>query len=369
MADRNPLLTAGGAVARSIETAPRDGTMVRLLVSFTEHATEDSPDPSWTIGANNFDHDGEDRWLFAGWCWTHDHFTQGQGTPVGWLPMLDTAPPAAQMQQGRADLVPGVMRCAKCAFQLVRTNLYVATGTVGAGDSKTEPCPNGCGPLWPVTWKMWAEEGWAQAERYFEALCAPHPAAGDKVREGMGQRISAYLCGLAENGVVTLDPFDSNNIDAIVEAALAKPQEAGSARPGLQAVECGGCAPPVIATGVPVAESRTFSVRMAKATQQDIDAAFELSSILDALDRGYYPSRETDEDPPTYFDSDDRDHLQYLHERLTDIASRGSLFRVVGGLSTLLAPENAIVDPDDDCIALHPRFSAHAASNPEAGHG
>lgn len=65
----------------------------------------------------------------------------------------------------RSDLVPGIVRCAKCAFQLHRTNLYLQSGTVGAGDSKTEPCPNGCGPLWPVTWETWAREGWAEAER------------------------------------------------------------------------------------------------------------------------------------------------------------------------------------------------------------
>ncbi|HEL4199725.1 TPA: hypothetical protein UM365_000539 [Stenotrophomonas maltophilia] len=68
-------------------------------------------------------------------------------------------------QDQRSDLVPGVVRCAKCAFQLHRTNLYLQSGTVGAGDSKTEPCPNGCGPLWPVTWETWAREGWAEAER------------------------------------------------------------------------------------------------------------------------------------------------------------------------------------------------------------
>lgn len=66
------------------------------------------------------------------------------------------------------NLVPGVMRCAKCEFQLVRTNLYVNSGTTGPGDSKTEPCPNGCGPLWPVTWKQWAEEAQKTAERFFE---------------------------------------------------------------------------------------------------------------------------------------------------------------------------------------------------------
>lgn len=73
---------------RPMETAPRDSTMLRLLVEFSEHATEDSPDPSPTIGFNSFDDNGEEDWKFAGWCWCHDHFTQGEGTPVGWLPML-----------------------------------------------------------------------------------------------------------------------------------------------------------------------------------------------------------------------------------------------------------------------------------------
>lgn len=60
---------------------------------------------------------------------------------------------------------PGVMRCAKCSFRLIRNVLYVASGTVGAGTSETEPCPNGCGPLWPVTWKdecKASDECWEQ---------------------------------------------------------------------------------------------------------------------------------------------------------------------------------------------------------------
>ncbi len=77
--------------ARPIDTAPRDGTMVRLLVQFEENATEDTAEPAWTIGACNNDNVGEDErigWQFAGWCWAHDHFTEGKGTPVGWLPLV-----------------------------------------------------------------------------------------------------------------------------------------------------------------------------------------------------------------------------------------------------------------------------------------
>ena len=85
----------------------------------------------------------------------------------------------------RSDLVPGIVRCAKCQFQLARSNLNMHSGTVTAGDSKTEPCPNGCGPLWPVTWETWAREGWAEAERLHlenAALSAqPSPGGQDAV--------------------------------------------------------------------------------------------------------------------------------------------------------------------------------------------
>lgn len=64
--------------------------------------------------------------------------------------------------------VPGQMHCARCNFQLTRTVLYMGNGAVGAGDSKTEPCPNGCGPLWPVTWEQAAREAWATCETLFE---------------------------------------------------------------------------------------------------------------------------------------------------------------------------------------------------------
>lgn len=65
-----------------------------------------------------------------------------------------------QDSRAAANFVPGVMHCAKCSFRLVRQNLYMQSGTIGPGDNKTEPCPNGCGPLWPVTWEQEARECW-----------------------------------------------------------------------------------------------------------------------------------------------------------------------------------------------------------------
>lgn len=89
-----------GLAPRPMDSAPADGTMVRLLVQFEDHATEDTEGPAWTIGACNDDNVGDDErvgWQFAGWCWDHDHFTEGKGTPVGWLPLIDTSPKGVTM--------------------------------------------------------------------------------------------------------------------------------------------------------------------------------------------------------------------------------------------------------------------------------
>ncbi|MFI8608527.1 hypothetical protein ACIGFL_09405 [Pseudomonas sp. NPDC077649] len=70
--------------------------------------------------------------------------------------VADHAERARQLQQGH--YIPGQMHCAKCKFQLTKRVICMGSGTIGAGDNKTEPCPNGCGPLWPVTWKQADQE-------------------------------------------------------------------------------------------------------------------------------------------------------------------------------------------------------------------
>lgn len=82
--------------ARPMEAAPRDGRILRLLVDYSgedaRHPLDDASE-AWTIGSNSFDNDGVDEWQFAGWCWSHDHFTEGRGRVIGWLPFHgDEAP-------------------------------------------------------------------------------------------------------------------------------------------------------------------------------------------------------------------------------------------------------------------------------------
>lgn len=73
---------------RPIDTAPKDGRLLRLFVHYeTDDWTPlEDADKAWTIGFNALDATGEDEWKMAGWCWEHDHFTEGKGEPIGWLP-------------------------------------------------------------------------------------------------------------------------------------------------------------------------------------------------------------------------------------------------------------------------------------------
>jgi len=99
--DETQLADATAITPLPMSTAPRDGTVVRLLVQFEEHLIEDTDEPAWTIGVCNDDLTPEDErtgWQVAGWCWEHDHFTDGKGTPVGWLPMLDS-PKGARLNE------------------------------------------------------------------------------------------------------------------------------------------------------------------------------------------------------------------------------------------------------------------------------
>jgi hypothetical protein len=74
-----------------METWDKRDEAVLLLVDYTdgEHALDDAT-IAITIGHNNDHNVGEGEgqgWQFAGWCWTHDHYVQGKGKPIGWAPL------------------------------------------------------------------------------------------------------------------------------------------------------------------------------------------------------------------------------------------------------------------------------------------
>ncbi|MBC7169062.1 hypothetical protein [Phenylobacterium sp.] len=105
--------------ANSMDAAPRDGRLLRLLVDYSPEANaaeieqmsaagylwphtpfEDTCETAWTVGFNSLENTGEDKWQFVGWHWSQDCFTEGYGVVVGWLPFHDPSPSEAQAQIG-----------------------------------------------------------------------------------------------------------------------------------------------------------------------------------------------------------------------------------------------------------------------------
>ena len=143
--------------ARRLESAPKDGTMVRLLVQWpTRDENPNGPwgpfedcNRSWTFGFNSEDHTGEDAWQFAGWDWQQDQFVdyldrdeetqQAAGMQIiGWLP-LDQAstddPPAEDY-----DLDFYKQRAVKAVEDFrdaadINLSMFDAVGEADLGDS------------------------------------------------------------------------------------------------------------------------------------------------------------------------------------------------------------------------------------------
>jgi len=102
-------------------------------------------------------------------------------------------------------------------------------------------------------------------------------------------------------------------------------------------------------------------MKMAKASERDIEAAGDAMAILNAIDRGDYPANLGDEDAPDWFDEDDPAHLRRFYDamRATLDAGPGWPGRVIGGMCyVILYEKNEIIDHESDVIELHPRLVA-----------
>lgn len=73
---------------RPMDTVPRDGTMFRVLVQFS-HNSMGEGNPHWTLGICDPDTDAGEGLTFVGWNLAQECFTEGDGTALGWLPLLD----------------------------------------------------------------------------------------------------------------------------------------------------------------------------------------------------------------------------------------------------------------------------------------
>lgn len=100
-------------------------------------------------------------------------------------------------------------------------------------------------------------------------------------------------------------------------------------------------------------------MKMAKASERDIDAAGDLMALLNTIDDGYYPAEPGDEDAPLHFDEDDKDHLRLFYDKVKALLDRAPGFpgRVIGGMCyVIMYDKNEIIDPNADVIELHPKL-------------
>lgn len=91
----------------NIDSAPKNGQMIWLLMKYYQNETGGGcyyggplaqvEEKAWTLGFNNFEHDGLDTWNFVAWNWAQDQFEQGCNKcvkPIGWKPLgFDLADP------------------------------------------------------------------------------------------------------------------------------------------------------------------------------------------------------------------------------------------------------------------------------------
>jgi hypothetical protein len=113
--------------------------------------------------------------------------------------------------------------------------------------------------------------------------------------------------------------------------------------------------------------TREIQMRMAKASERDIDAAGELLQLLDAIDRrfgGPWLNMDAPDNLLEYlgdeeFDADDTEHLQVLYNHLARLLQRAPNFhgRVIGGMCYVIHnPSNEIIAPHLDYLELHPKL-------------
>ena len=103
-------------------------------------------------------------------------------------------------------------------------------------------------------------------------------------------------------------------------------------------------------------------MKMAKASQADIEMAMELANALEALSSRWgatMPQKIAEAAlGVTEFCIDDPEHCRRVCEYLINLGRSASLFRVVMGMAVVLDPRNELLDPDADTLEAHPRIQA-----------
>jgi len=121
-------------------------------------------------------------------------------------------------------------------------------------------------------------------------------------------------------------------------------------------------------------------MKMAKASNADLDMAMDLTSALESLSQRWGPTFpqevakiEAGEDAESFCNTDP-EHCVRAMDHILELLGRGSLMRVVYNAVVMLDPRNKMVDPDRDTLEHHPdrdrgvaQWSAPSQKSPEVG--
>lgn len=99
-------------------------------------------------------------------------------------------------------------------------------------------------------------------------------------------------------------------------------------------------------------------MKMAKASDADMEMALKLCSALEAVERRFFPEGSEGEHDPEDFDIDDDAQCGRVLRHLDGILRGGSIGRVIWGMAVLLDPENKLVDPEALTLEPHPEAAA-----------
>ena len=102
-------------------------------------------------------------------------------------------------------------------------------------------------------------------------------------------------------------------------------------------------------------------MKMAKASKADLDMAMDLANVLGDIERGHFPQEiseteaDANNDDVEWIDTHDREQYGRLIDGLKRLLNRGSIFRVIWGMTVICDPSNECIDPDADTIEHHPK--------------
>ncbi len=97
-------------------------------------------------------------------------------------------------------------------------------------------------------------------------------------------------------------------------------------------------------------------MKMARASETDLDLAQSISRIIEDLEKGFMPNPDDSEDI-VWFDIDDHDSCKIVINAILEQAKRGSLFRVTFGMLVVCDPRNKLLNPDADYLEHHPAIT------------